>query len=115
MAETFQEYAARRAKTASATEKAAVEAFDATYATYGVGAALAVARKAVHLKQGEVAKLAGLDQGDISRIERGLVAPTASTLLKIVGALGAELTLTVPIPAGELKDDGVESLHLAMR
>lgn len=57
---------------------------------------LATARKARHLNQTDLADLTGMSQGDISKIERGVVAPTTITLLKLVQALGAELTLTLP-------------------
>lgn len=45
------------------------------------------------LTQAELAERSGIDQGDISRIERGATSPTARTLKRIAAALGAELRL----------------------
>lgn len=99
MGKKFADYAAERAQHASPEEAAAVGVFDAAYAKLAVGAALASARKARHLNQTELAGRTGMSQGDISKIERGVVAPTTITLLKLVQALGAELTLTIPSDA----------------
>ena len=45
------------------------------------------------LTQAELAKRCGIDQGDISRIERGSTSPTARTLQRIAEALGADVRL----------------------
>ena len=45
------------------------------------------------LTQVQLAELCGMDQGDISRIERGSTNPTARTLLRIAEALDADLRL----------------------
>jgi ribosome-binding protein aMBF1 (putative translation factor) len=45
------------------------------------------------LTQEDLAKLTGIDQGDISRIERGSANPTERTLARIADALGARLRL----------------------
>jgi ribosome-binding protein aMBF1 (putative translation factor) len=111
MAKTFREYAAERQQRASDQEKNAVRAFDAGYARYSVGAALALARKSRRLNQTQLADRAGMDQGDISRIERGQVAPTMPTLLKLIAALDGELTLDLPSEAADDADRVV--LHLA--
>lgn len=110
---TFAEYAAERAARASVEEAAAVQAFDAAYAKHSVGVTLALARKARKLNQTELATRAGLDQADLSRIERGLTAPTAPTLLKLVEALGGQLTLTLP-GAGDESEAGGEARPLAL-
>ena len=99
MGKKFADYAAERAQQASPEESAWVAAFDAAYAKRAVGAALATARKARHVNQTELAARTGMSQGDISKIERGVVAPTTLTLIKMVHALGAELTLTLPAEA----------------
>jgi ribosome-binding protein aMBF1 (putative translation factor) len=111
---TFAQYAAERAKQARAEEPVAVAMSDAACAQHSVGATLTRARKARHLSQVELAERAGVDQGDISRIELGLIAPTAPTLLKLVKALGARLTLTVPVEptAGDEGDAESEPLLL---
>lgn len=45
------------------------------------------------LTQAELAERCGIDQGDISRIERGATSPTARTLQRIAEALGADVRL----------------------
>ena len=123
MGKKFADYAAERAQQASPEETAWVEAFDAAYAKRAVGAALATARKARRLNQAELAGRTGMSQGDISKIERGVVAPTAVTLLKMAHALGAELTLVLPVepttePVETVSESGaagkVEALSLVM-
>ncbi|CAM3543800.1 helix-turn-helix transcriptional regulator [Nocardioides dubius] len=108
---SFAEYVAERARSASREEAEAVRVFDEVYAKHSVGVALALARKARRLTQTEVADRAGLDQGDLSRIERGITAPTAPTLLRLVEALGGRLTLTVPAAGA---DDAHEPLALVI-
>ena len=58
-----------------------------------VGVALSSARKRRDLSQRELAALSGVQQADISRIERGLLAPTTPTLLRLVEALDARITI----------------------
>ncbi len=45
------------------------------------------------LTQAELAARCGIDQGDISRIERGSSSPTARTLERIAAALDVDLRL----------------------
>jgi transcriptional regulator with XRE-family HTH domain len=45
------------------------------------------------LTQAELAERGGIDQADISRIERGPTSPTARTLQRIADALGADVRL----------------------
>ncbi len=45
------------------------------------------------LTQAQLAERCGIDQGDISRIERGATSPTARTLQRIAEALDAEVRL----------------------
>jgi predicted transcriptional regulator len=45
------------------------------------------------LTQAQLAKRCGMDQADISRIERGSTSPTARTLQRIGEALDADLRL----------------------
>lgn len=62
-------------------------------AQVALGQELATARVAAHLTQPELASKAGVQQADISRIERGLGNPTRDTLLKITEALDARLAI----------------------
>ena len=58
-----------------------------------------VARQVIDLRekhgmtQAELAERCGVDQGDISRIERGATSPTARTLQRIAEALDADVRL----------------------
>lgn len=45
------------------------------------------------LTQAQLAERCGMDQADISRIERGAVSPTARTLQRVADALDADLRL----------------------
>ena len=48
------------------------------------------------LTQRQLAERCGIDQGDISRIERGSTSPTTRTLQRIADALDADLRLVAP-------------------
>ena len=74
---------------------AAVSAFEAEMSEREqLGAQLAAARKARGLTQPDLSALTGIQQAEISRIERGAGNPTAATLLRLADALGQRLTLT---------------------
>jgi transcriptional regulator with XRE-family HTH domain len=47
-------------------------------------------RELLGLTQTELAEKTGIDQGDISRIERGSIYPNEKTLLRLADALGAQ-------------------------
>jgi transcriptional regulator with XRE-family HTH domain len=55
------------------------------------GSVILGARKARGLRQTDLAELSGVTPADISRIERGQVAPTTQTLLKLTTALGVQI------------------------
>lgn len=93
MAKTFAEYAREREAQMSPDGREAVRIFDAAYA---FGQAIYAARKARGLRQIDLAELSGIAQSDISRIERGQIAPTAPTLLKLADALGAQIQFVLP-------------------
>ena len=59
-----------------------------------LGAQLAAARAKRALTQQMLAERSGLQQAEISRIERGLGNPTTTTLMRLLDALEYELTLT---------------------
>jgi transcriptional regulator with XRE-family HTH domain len=48
-------------------------------------------RKQHKLTQKELAAVSGINQGEISRIERGQTNPTATTLAALLAPLGARL------------------------
>ena len=58
---------------------------------FEVGGRLAAIRSRRGLSQGTVARLAGIPPSYLSRIETGHVHPTFSTVLRLMGALHAEL------------------------
>lgn len=60
---------------------------------FGFMAQLAERRMELDLTQKQVAERAGIDQGDVSRIENGKANPTLDTLLRIAYALDARLSL----------------------
>lgn len=63
-----------------------------------VANAVSVARAKSGLSQKELSKLTGIDQSDISKIERGLSNPSISTLERIAKALGGNLSIDILFP-----------------
>ena len=59
-----------------------------------LGTRLAAARAQRALSQQMLAERSGVQQAEISRIERGLGNPTTTTLMRLLAALEYELTLT---------------------
>ena len=94
MAKTFAEYDRERLAEMSPEDLEVVRVFDAAYA---FGRVICDARKARHLRQTDLAELSGIAQADISRIERGQIAPTTPTLLKLAEALGAQIQFVLPV------------------
>jgi ribosome-binding protein aMBF1 (putative translation factor) len=60
---------------------------------YDVAVQLIELREKHGLTQAQLAERCGMDQGDISRIERGSTSPTSRTLQRIAEALDADLRL----------------------
>ena len=58
---------------------------------YSLGGQLAMLRKRQGISQLELAAKSGVEQADISKIERGLSNPTQDTLAKLGTALGVHL------------------------
>jgi len=69
------------------------EAFGAVREARQVTGRLAELREAANLSQRQVAKLAGVDQADLSRIESGQVTPSLPTLLRLLDAVGGTLVI----------------------
>lgn len=59
-----------------------------------IGEALMKARSNANLSQSELSKIAGIDQSDISKIERGVANPSVSTLKRLASAMGMELNIS---------------------
>lgn len=60
---------------------------------YSIAVQLIELRERHGLTQAELATRCGIDQGDISRIERGATSPTTRTLERIAEALDTDLRL----------------------
>lgn len=57
--------------------------------------AISSARSKKGLTQKEVAALAGIDQSDFSKIERGIANPSIAMLERIAAALGGQLSIQI--------------------
>lgn len=57
--------------------------------------AVKTARASADMSQKELATLTGIDQSDISKIERGFANPSVHTLNRIAKALGGELVISI--------------------
>ena len=64
-----------------------------------VAQAVLEARARAGLSQKQVASLTGIDQADISKIERGIANPSISTLERIANALGGTLSISIKMTA----------------
>ena len=60
-----------------------------------IGVLLATTREGQGLTQTELSKLSHVDQGDISKIEKGLGNPTIAKINKLFKALGKSISLTL--------------------
>jgi transcriptional regulator with XRE-family HTH domain len=92
VAKTFAEYATQRRQTLSAEGREALEVFNAAHLA---GNLVRDARRARDITQRTLAGSTGIDQADISRIERGLTTPTLHTLFRLLNALGASVVVTL--------------------
>ena len=70
-------------------------------ANQAAASAVAYARALSGMSQKQLAAATGIDQSDISRIERGAANPSVSTLERIAKALGGELSISIVVPAGK--------------
>ncbi len=98
MSTSFNDYAARRKAEWTEDQRTAYEAasqvFDAERRSHvELGANLAARRAALHMTQPRLAELAGIQQSEISRIERGVANPTLSTMDRLSRVLGLEVAL----------------------
>lgn len=90
MAKSFDEIMAPYRANRSLESKEANEVFSAVYTISG---SIIAARKIRKLTQVQLARLSGVQQGDISRIENGNLLPTTATLSKLLLALGARISI----------------------
>ena len=90
MARSYEEIAARRRARLSPQARPQGEVFAHAY---DVAVQVIDLREKHGLSQAELAERCGMDQGDISRIERGSTSPPARTLQRIADALSADVRL----------------------
>lgn len=60
--------------------------------------AVSAARAEAGISQKELAERTGIDQSDISKIERGVANPSIATLDRIAKALGGQLLISIELP-----------------
>jgi DNA-binding XRE family transcriptional regulator len=68
-----------------------------------LGAELAEERKKLGLSQEALARATGIDQAEISRIERDLVDPRLQTYVKLLDGMGLRLRVE-PVPRGRVEN-----------
>ena len=93
MATKFKDFMLEVEQEARAEGHEAVAHLESLRADFRLGRQIYAGRKAMNLTQGQVAKRAGIDQGDLSRIEHGFGNPTLRTLNAVVDAVEMELHL----------------------
>ena len=71
-----------------------------------VAEAVLSARALCGLSQKQVAAMTGIDQSDISKIERGVSNPSVSTLERIAAAMGGHLSISITVPQAEQSTNG---------
>jgi ribosome-binding protein aMBF1 (putative translation factor) len=87
MSRSYEEATAERRSRLSPEAKSQLETFRQAY-----GLAAQVIRRRIELgwTQSQLADKSGIDQGDISRIERGVISPNEKTLLRLATSMGSE-------------------------
>lgn len=86
----YQDVSADRRARLTASGAALHQVFEQTY---DIAMQIIALRERHGLTQAELAERCGMDQGDISRIERGSTSPTSRTLQRIAAALDADVRL----------------------
>jgi len=91
MATNFDEYIREVEEKAKAGGLDAAASWDAFNAHYAIAREVRKLRKQHKLTQKQLAAVSGVDQGEISRIERCQTNPTATTLAALLAPLNARL------------------------
>lgn len=91
MTTTFDDYIREVEEKARAGGPEAVARWDAFNAHFAMAREVRELRKERNLTQKQLAAASGINQGEISRIERGQTNPTTSTLAALLAPLGARL------------------------
>jgi len=90
---TFDDFIAELEAEARAEGPEAVAELEAFRLHFSLARQLAAQRHALHLTQKQLAEQTGIDQAEISRIERGQANPTTATLGALTRALGVNVRL----------------------
>jgi ribosome-binding protein aMBF1 (putative translation factor) len=90
---TFNDFIVEIETEAQAEGPEAVAELEAFRLHFSLARQLAAQRRAQHLTQKQLAERSGIDQAEISRIERGQANPTAATLGALTGALRLDVQL----------------------
>jgi ribosome-binding protein aMBF1 (putative translation factor) len=91
MTTKFRDFIGEIEKESRAEGPEAVAALEALRTHFRLGRQIAEARRAQRLSQAEVAERAGIDQADVSEIERGAANPTLNKLDAVGAAIGMQL------------------------
>jgi DNA-binding XRE family transcriptional regulator len=91
MATKFDDYISEVEKQAKAGGPEALARWDAFNAHYAMAREVRELRKERKLTQKQLAAASGINQAEISRIERGQTNPTAGTLAALLAPLGARV------------------------
>ena len=76
-------------------EDGVVVGYEATTLNQQIGFLLAKTRNELNVTQVELSKKSHIDQGDISKIEKGLGNPTLGKISRLFKALGKSISLTL--------------------
>jgi DNA-binding XRE family transcriptional regulator len=90
---TFDDFIKELEADAEAEGPEAVAELEAFRLHFSLARQLAERRRERHLTQKQLAHLSGIDQAEISRIERGQANPTTATLGALTRALGVDVEL----------------------
>jgi ribosome-binding protein aMBF1 (putative translation factor) len=90
---TFDEFIAEIEAEARTEGPEAVAELEAFRLHFSLARQLGEQRRAQHLTQKQLSARSGIDQAEISRIERGQANPTTATLGALTGALGLDVQL----------------------
>lgn len=93
MSTSFNDFMAEVEAEAQAEGPEAVAELEALRLHYSLARQLSERRRERHLTQKQLAELTGIDQAEISRIERAQANPTMATLGALARALGVDVRL----------------------
>jgi predicted transcriptional regulator len=90
---TFEEFWQELEDKAKAKGPKALAEFERIGHRFRIGGELSVLRTRLGMSQTQLATITGIDQAEISRIERGVSNATEDTLARLAKALDAELVI----------------------